>query len=289
MTYYHFVSQLLSVTVEGGIFVLASTSYNERMQRLLRYSVAQDYWDEFDLPENTLTAGIAAFGHNIVLYTGTGGDETAASSDWLLDTTTGQWQRMPDDPLGPGFGRRYVAFGEDLYLFDHALVPSPNGADGPSYLRAARLRDTQWEVLPMADSIGQAPTLVAGNLLIAPTLGCADGGGTNGFGRCIPYGAVFDTDSDTWSELPNAPGRGTRHVDSSGGLGDNGLVLSDPGHPALDALTGEWFVVPQLDSGPGLYTQRDFHAAGPYGFTFGGAAFSFEGSELLNDAWIWVP
>jgi hypothetical protein len=147
------------------------------------------------------------------------------------------------------------------------------------------LRGQQWEILPGADSIGYfAPVLISGRRLIAPVLGCADGGQVNGYGRCIPFGAVFDTETDTWHELPNAPGRGLKYFDSSGGVSDNDLVLVRTGRPALDAATNEWFVVPLLDADPN--TQRSLRATGPYGFGFGGASAT---GELLKDSWIWKP
>lgn len=268
------------------IFVLAWTSYTERSIRLLRYQSTSDSWNEFNLPEILTTADIIAFGDDLILYTST--DEVEPATDWHLDTATGEWTQIADDPLSPGFGRQYVAVDDDLYLFDHEIVPSPGGVSGPSYLRAARLREQQWALLPTADSIGSAPSLIAGGLLFAPELGCADGGNTNGYDRCIPYGAVFDTTTDTWWELPNAPERGTKHVMSSGGLGDNGLVLSQSGYPALNATNNDWFIVPQLDSDGTI--QRQVQAAGPYGFAFGGASFANGGAgKLLNEAWIWRP
>ena len=274
----------VTATVGADLFVLASTSYTQRSLRLLRYQSTLDNWAEFNLPEDTVSAGIIAFGNDVLLYTTS--DEFGPSTDWQLNTTTGQWAQIPDDPLGPGFNRQFITHDDDLYLFDHALVPSPGGASGPSYLRAARFRRQQWSVLPTADSIGSAPTLVAGSQLFSPKLGCADGGGTNGYGRCIAYGAVFDTTTDSWYELPSAPGRGTKYVSSSGGLGDNELVLFQPGYPALDAVTSEWFIFPQLDTDRNI--QRKIQAAGPYGFAFGGAIYRINAvKELLKEAWIW--
>ena len=60
--------------------------------------------------------------------------------------------------------------------------------------------------------------------LIAPVLGCADGGETNGYGRCIPYGAVFDTTANEWGDLPNAPGKDRKGVSSYGGVSGTDLV-----------------------------------------------------------------
>ena len=130
--------------------------------------------------------------------------------------------------------------GEALFLFDKALVESPGGADGPSYTRAARYEDGAWTVLPTADTIGPGPALVDRHRLIAPVLGCADGGEVNGYGRCIPHGAVFDTTANEWGELPNAPGKGRKGVSSYGGVSGIDLVAGSTRGPFFDAATDEW-------------------------------------------------
>ena len=270
-----------TVTAGTDIYVFAQTSYTSPL-RLLRYRSTQDRWDELDPPVNPTGMSIAAFGSDIVLYPYE--DKTGSTPDWLFDSATNQWSQLPDSPLGPAFSRQYVALGHDLYLFDHALTPSPGGADGPSYLRAARFRAQQWKLLPVADSIGSAPDLIAGRRLIAPALGCADGGTVNGYGRCVPYGAVFDTETDTWQALPNAPGLGLKYFESAGGFSESDFKLRKTGLPTLDATTDQWFLFPQLDAD--LNTQRSLRATGPYGFAFGGANAT---GVLLKDAWIWKP
>lgn len=273
-------------TVESDIFALVLSSYANWSLRLLRYQTKLDIWDEFNLPKNTVSARIVAFGTDIVLYKST--DEYGPAPDWLLDTMEGKWVKLPDDPLGPGFNRQYVVHDDTLYLFDHALVPSPGGEDGPSYLRAAKFQDNQWSELPTADSIGSAPILISGNQLIVPELGCADGGQTNGYGRCIAYGAVFDTATETWHELPNAPGRGRKDISSSGGISATGLVLFKTGYPALNAETNDWFIVPPI--GSDLVNDRRVWSVGPYGFVFGSANSGIDGTRRpLNDSWIWKP
>lgn len=271
-----------NVTVGSDIFVFGRDDSVGSAPRLLQYRSSLDRWDAVELPANLTGIAMAAAGSNVLVYDRT--DERGSTGDWLFNTTTTQWTQLPEDPLGPSFNRQYVALGDDLYLFAKALTASPGGASGPSYLRAARLRGQQWSLLPAADSIGAAPDLIAGKRLIAPILGCADGGRTNGYGRCIPYGAVFDTATDTWQALPNAPGRGIKYFESSGGFSDSDLTLRMTGRPALDAMTNEWFLLPLLDADRN--TQRSLRATGPYGFAFGGASST---GEFLKDAWIWKP
>jgi hypothetical protein len=263
-------------------FIGQTTLMSPSPVRLLRYRSTQDRWDEFESPVSSAGA-MAAFGNNLVLYHTQ--DATGSTPDWLFDSVTTQWTQLPADPLGPGDRRQYVALGTDLYLFERALTSSSGAANGP-YLRAARLRGQQWTLLPVTDSVGSAPSLLAGRRLIAPYLGCAEGGTANGDGRCIPYGGIFDTDTDTWQQLSNAPGLGLTFLSSSGGLSDNDLELFSPGHPALDVTTNAWFMVPLLDAD--IYTQRSasMDATGPYGFAFGGVSGNH---EFLKGSWIWKP
>lgn len=272
-------------TVASDIFALIWTNYDSRSSRLFRYQTLLDKWEELTPPEVITNTSIVALGTDIILIKTS--HENGYVPDWKMDTLTGQWTQILDSPLGLGFNRQFVPLGNELYLFDHELVPNPGG-EGPSYIRAAKLKEEQWQMLPRSDIIGSFPFLTAGTLLVSPELGCADGGKVNGYGRCVAFGAVFDTTSNTWHELPNAPSRGMNNAQSSGGLSDNDLVLIQPGLPALNAITGEWFVVPKLDST--RYTQRVVKAVGPYGFAFGGTRSVINaGAVLLKDAWIWKP
>ena len=194
-------------------------------RELIAYDVSDDAWLQIDPPDETAPVGsssIVATDDSIVLYTST--DEHGTAPDWLLDPADQSWSELPDDPLGPAFDRSMVWNGAALFLFDKALVESPGGGYGPSYTRAARYEDGAWTVLPTADTIGPGPALVDRHRLIAPVLGCADGGETNGYGRCIPYGAVFDTTANEWGDLPNAPGKDRKGVSSYGGVSGTDLV-----------------------------------------------------------------
>ncbi len=274
-----------AATLGNDVFFLASTGYSAAAPVLLRYDSLSDQWQIIDLPADASAGGIVATDTALVVYGTT--KVPGSPVDVAFDPVAEAWEEIPDDPLGPAFDRQFVWNGQDLYLFDHALVPSPGGADGPSFIRAARLHDGHWEALPSSDSIGSGPWLVDGSRLISPRLGCADGGQTSPYGRCIPNGAVFDTENDTWSELPNTPDSDEKIVFSSGGVSSEDLVLTSAGHPTFNAIVNEWFDLPTLDEGRG-YTERRVTAVGRYGFVFGGASFGSdtEAGELLGDAWI---
>ena len=254
---------------------------------------------QIDPPDETAPVGsssIVATDDSIVLYTST--DEHGTAPDWLLDPDDQSWTELPDDPLGPAFDRSMVWNGAALFLFDKALVESPGGGYGPSHTRAARYEDGAWTALPTADTIGPGPALVDRHRLIAPVLGCADGGETNGYGRCIPYGAVFATTANEWGDLPNAPGKGRKGVSSYGGVSGTDLVAGSTRGQFFDATTDEWFDLPPLDpeTDPSstdienqTFVTRRAASVGDAIVVVGGDKFGPDGSALLADAYIWTP
>ena len=268
-------------------------------RELVAYDVNDDAWKEIGLPNESTVHGswsIVATDEAIVLYATT--DEHGRAPDWVFDPAVESWSELPDDPLGPAFNRSMVWNGEALFLFDKALVESPGGADGPSYTRAARYHHRAWTALPTADTIGPGPALVDGHRLIAPVLGCADGGDNNSYGRCIPYGAVFDTTANEWGELPNAPGKGRKYIWAYGGVSDTDLVAGSTHGPFLDATTDEWLDLPPLDSETDpnssddnnqTFVTRRAASVGDAIVVVGGAKFGPDGGTLLADAYIWTP
>ena len=114
---------------------------------------------------------------------------------------------LPDDPFALSFDRSITATDEGLVLTAKAIGrrwqpgrPRP----GPRRPAAARVR-------PVARAARRATSSAAGagrgpaKRLVDPTLGGADGGEVNGYGRTIPYGGALDPATGTWSRLPDAP------------------------------------------------------------------------------------
>jgi len=274
-----------SASVAGDAFFLATRGPDEPQQALLRYDGDTDRWEAVELPADSVFSQITAAGESLVMHAGS--DELRTSRDWRYDAATRRWEALPDDPLGAAFDRTYIADGGDLYLFDKELVPQPGGEDGPAFVRAARLRGGQWETLPVSDMIGGGAAIVDGDRIVFPALGCADGGDTNGYGRCIPFGAMFDIATGDWADLPDAPNRGEKDVWSAGAVTDGQALIWSAGAPYLDLTDDTWYQMP--DIGDGDDVQRQIHGAGPHAFTVGGGRFdSNPDGELLRDAWIWT-
>ena len=288
-----------ATAVLGGQVFALTRGLGSGNRELIAYDVSGDAWVQIALPYETAPSGafsIVATDDAIVLYATT--DEYGTAPDWVFDPADRSWGELPDDPLGPGFDRSMVWNGAALFLFDKALVESPGGADGPSYTRAARYEDGAWTALPTADTIGPGPALVDRHRLIAPVLGCADGGQKNNYGRCIPFGAVFDTTANEWSELPNAPGKGRKDISAYGGVSGTDLVAGSTRGPFFDATTDEWFDLPPLDPetdpsssdvGNQTFVTRRAASVGDAIVVVGGGKFGPDGGALLADAYMWTP
>lgn len=257
---------------------------------LLRYQSVDDAWTSYDVPPGAHVGGVVAAGTGLVVYPGS--DERGEAPDLWFDPSSGAWSELPRDPLSPAFDRVYAWNGQNLYLFAKQITPSPGGASGPALVNAAVLHEDGWEQLPTGEVRGFWAVIADGNRIVAPMLGCADGGQVNNYGRCIPNGAVFDATRGTWTELPDAPSRDDKHVRSSGALTRRELLLASLGHYMLDLTTDTWFRMPAIDEHDDDATvQRTFAGAGPYGFAFGGARFEPDdwSGKLLADAWLWTP
>ena len=290
---------LADTAVLGGEVFALTRGFGPVNRELIAYDVSDDAWLQIGLPHETAVSwqfSIVATDDAIVLYVTT--DENGTGPDWVYDPTDQSWSELPDDPLGPAFDRLMVWNDAALFLFDNALVEFPGGADGPSYTRAAQYQNGAWTALPTADAIGPGPALVDRHRLIAPVLGCADGGETNNYGRCIPYGAVFDTTANEWSDLPNAPGKGRKDISSYGGVSDTHLVAGSTHGPFFDATTDEWFDIPPLDPGTDpsssdlnnqTFVTRRAASVGDAIVVVGGSKFGPGGGTLLADAYIWTP
>ena len=288
----------IPAVVGGKLFIMTFDTDDESL--LLAYDIAGDSWTVVDLPEPKVGDMLAATDDALVVYPQSA--ESGRRADWLYYPEGSRWQRLPDDPSGNLFDRQVVWDGSDLYRFGKLITPSPGGASGPAALLTARLAGDRWEELAEGPVLGGWDSIVAGSQIIFPILGCSDGGDVNGYGECIPYGGVFDTDRQEWVPLPDA-----NDTDDSeelapiyaGATTGTELLLSASDTWYLDTASGEWRPVPPIDGerfgGPVPADESPWWAAtgvGPYGFAFGGIRWGSgygANGKVVDEYWLWKP
>ncbi|MGH9005748.1 MAG: hypothetical protein ACRDYV_21690, partial [Acidimicrobiia bacterium] len=124
-----------------------------------------------------------------------------------------------------------------------------------------------------------------GGRIINPTLGTADGGEVNNWGRDYPFGGILDLAARAWSPLPDQTD--DEYPGAAGVRGAHGARYTGYRGHILDTVAGEWVAVPALDE-PDSVDGRTVVAAGSDLFVYGGVDWSGGGnSRLLSDAWLW--
>ena len=233
------VPEMAPTAVVGEqVYVLAD-------ETLLVWDSVEDSWDEVTPPRALGWSGLVADGTRLVMASST--DENGVRPDRVLDTVTGEWSSLPEDPLKPSFDRMVTPTPEGLVLTAKPIEPDGSPAD-PALVHAALLPAgvRTWRTLPASDQLGGWRWSWTGRRLVDPTLGGADGGETNGFGRVIPYGGRLDPATGVWSPLPDAPAEGT-----------GGWPVEAPGGPLVaaegwvyDDADGSWTRLPRPEDSP---------------------------------------
>jgi len=149
---------------------------------------------------------------------------------------------------------------------------------------ALDLTGRSWRRLPDAPMLGTGPWLVAGDKLVNPTLGGADGGQVGNWGRTYPYGGMVVPATGQWSALPDPPGG-----ESAGAYSGASAVYLAATGAVLDITTGSWQRVPTLPGGPPA--EPTVVAAGARMLVFGGAHWDRAQTKgtLSNTARVWSP
>lgn len=234
-----------TAAVGDRLYVLAGDS-------LLAWDSGEDSWEEVSTPEDPSWSYLVVDGTRLVLASGS--DETGVRPDHVYDTSTGAWSILPQDPLKPSWGRALISTSHGLVLTAKSIRPDGGPAD-PALVLAAVLPPAgdAWRPLPVMDQLGGRWTWT-GQRLVDPTLGGADGGQVNNYGRVIPFGGRLDPATGDWSPLPDAPSEG------SGGWSVD--ALDGPriaaGGWLYDDSNGSWALLPRphgapADPGPSVW------------------------------------
>jgi hypothetical protein len=286
-----FSSNASAVTASGDVYVLVRDADYRPGGRggFLRYRPDVDRWDQLPAPARDLAwYQLAAAGGSVIVYAGSA--ESGPLPDFVFDPTVDQWRELPVDPLAPSFDRTMVAVGDDLFLFTHDLVANP-GSERPSLTRVARfdLGVGEWELRADSEILGSAPWFVEDGVLVNPRLGAADGGQVNNWGRSYPEGGVYDSTTDSWSELPNRPA--DVDVGGEGVIGRTHALFTDADGLVLDWTTAEWITIPRLPDATDSYEANPFNrtvvTVGTDLYVFGGEVWKDGAGALLDAGYIW--
>jgi len=260
------IGGVLEMSAVGHKLYLLTSDVNrdDSPSTFLSYDPAANAWSTLPPPQLAYPQLVVAEGRLVAVDHS---DERGPARDLVFDTETGRWERLPDDPLGPSFGRSAAWLGDRLLLTASDLVPNP-GADGPSLTRLAVLDESlsRWTLLPDSDTIGGYPVWVA-DRVVFPVTGSADGGKVGNWGRDYFNGAIFDPATGTWAALPEPKNRRSGLEGVIGSVGDRTLV----GGQLLQPVTRRWTRVPKSPWGQGHHSSQTIVTSPDAVFVWGGA------------------
>ena len=216
------------LSAAGTSAVLGDRAFVQSKGRLYSYDASDDAWTTHPAAPARPGGGLVATADRILLVTGSHEQSGKAGPDLSYDPEARTWSDLPLDPLGPSFDRVATWTAAGVVLTAHELVDQPGSAK-PSIVRAARLDPglKHWTRLPDSDQLGGWGWSWTGTRMVDPSLGGADGGQVNNYGRTIPFGGRLDPTTGAWTRLPDPPAQGS-----------GGWAVQAPGGPLLAA--GGW-------------------------------------------------
>ncbi len=251
----------------------------------MAYDVRQDAWHKLQLPPtiSRVSPRLVATPDAVIAYPGS--NELGDRVDQAYDVASATWRELPADPLTPSFDRTMVVSGGRLVSIGPENVRDP-GVKPPFYRVAVLdLASGEWRRLGEAPIVANSPVwFVVGGLVVNPTLGGADGGQTNNWGRTIPFGGMLDLEDEAWVGLPDPPPDGASFAGRPVGGGD--LIVTGQGW-SLDVASRSWLKVGDPPGGPESEAATVW--AGDRLVLFGGTRTDGNVATLLSGAWEWRP
>jgi hypothetical protein len=273
------------VAVVGDLAFLWVQAPDAAAPTFLSYDVGDDAWTVLALPPKVPRSSVrlVATSDSVIAYPPT--NELGDRGDQVYDVAGGSWHELPAAPLTPSFDRTLVVAGGRLIELSVELLPDP-GVRPPIYRAAVLdLGTGEWRRLRDAPIVGyESSWFVAGGLVVNPSLGGADGGQTNNWGRTFPYGGMLDLEGEAWVGLPNPPREGQSFGGNPVGGGD--IVVNRQGW-ALDLTRLAWLRVNSPAGGPEAGAATTW--TGDRLVLFGGTRSIGNAGELLGSAWQWRP
>lgn len=203
----------------------------------------------------------------------------------VLDLHAEQWSTLPASPHRPRIDAQSVVATSEGIVVTGRDSTAPNDGTVPSWVFAEVYDGTSWRRLARSEMVGGYVWHWTGQRLVAPDIGCVDGGQVNGYGRCIPQGGTLDPQTGTWSEFEDAPetGSGGWSLYSAGGP-----LMTTYGY-VYDDSAGTWTRLPRPRNAPD-YDVAAVWAEGTL-LAFGGldSQKGWEKDALSDRAWSWTP
>ena len=251
----------------------------------LAYDIDEDRWEELPSPPVGRQAALdlVVAGSRLVAHHGS--QESGVLPDLLYDPVAGEWRELAPDPLAPSFDRSMVWADDDLVLLGLQLVRDPGSR--PSLYRAAALdlATNTWRSLPDSEVAGWNPAWYwADGRVINASIGSADGGQVNNWGRSYPFGGMLDAASGDWAPLPDPPIEPGPYQGLSA-AGETHIVSTEGW--VLDVADESWR---PLDRPPGGAEQGEAAVwAGDRLMVWGGVRWNGAEPTLLDIGWAWLP
>jgi len=252
---------------------------------LLAYHVTDDRWEQLEGPPDdewgSLT--LAAAGSDLIAYRGS---HETPGLDFRFDPETGDWQELPVDPVAPSFDRSLVWTGSELVLIGVELVEQPGSSEPPIYRAAALDLDSgAWHRMPDSEIVVWNPAWTwSDGSIVNASIGGADGGAVNGWGRTYPFGGVLDPETGEWSALPDPPAEPGPFPGIATGGGP--YVVSSEGW-VLHTPTGAWAALQRPPDAPDEGEARVW--AGDRLIVWGGVRWAGDDPTILDGGWEWLP
>ena len=253
-------------------------------ETFLGYDIAGDRWEELPPPPGDEPHGaIVAMGTAVVAFRRS--QESGPGVDVVYDPASRTWTDLPLDPLAPAFDRSLVWTEVDVVLLGIPLDPRRPPDAAPVYGAAVFDAEVKsWQRLPDSEVVSWNPTwFAAGGSIVNPSIGSANGGEVNNWGREYPFGGIL-TPPAQWSPLPPLPPGGGQFQGPAAGGGE--YAVSSEGW-ALHVPSGTWVPISRLperiDAGAAAVW------AGDELVLFGGVRWDEGMPTLLKTAWAWRP
>jgi hypothetical protein len=271
--------------IVGGTAFFWVLAAEDGAPTFMAYDVVDDAWRKLPLPPTVtrVSPRLVATSDAVIAYPGS--NELGDRIDQAYDVASGTWRELPADPLTPSFDRTMVVSGGKVISLGPENVRDP-GVKPPVYRAAVLdLASGAWRRLHDAPVVANDPVwFVAGGLVVNPSLGGADGGQVNNWGRTIPFGGMLDLEGEAWIGLPDPPPQGESFA--GGPVGGAEMIVNREGW-SLDIAGLSWQQVGGPPRGPD--TEAATAWAGDHLFLFGGSRTDGNVATLLGGAWEWRP